>query len=35
MKHKLPSSKKHDPEYYIDIDALGEILDNLRGVRRH
>jgi hypothetical protein len=31
MKHTLPGSRKHDPEYFVDIDGVGEILDNLRG----
>ena len=33
MKHTLRGSARHDPAYYIDIDGVGEILDNLRGVR--
>ena len=24
--------EKEDPDEYVDIDAIGEILDNLRGV---
>ena len=35
MKFTLPGTKRHDPEHYIDIDAIGEILDNLRGVSTH
>ena len=31
MRHSLRSGK-HDTEYYVDIDGIGEILDNLRGV---